>query len=260
MSSPAHVGPEYNTSKGDWKMSEKQRIVLLGDEHKGMMKPKKKPEDPDVPVIGWQPTAGAQGSYNPMGFGIVQVVHLNGEGQALYDQPLIVESPGSIVICRLGGKIGLVQVGRPNGPRPKGVGSDYVAQLDSCRQGWYLMAQSMGCLLWEAPRGLAPDLDGSNLESLIFGTAKLEAEEEAGFVLGRKRIAGQVNANTTFFAHAQYVVESEIRRMVEPKPEATESFGKVKLFTPTQIRELVTEGKLVCGLTLAALALCGIHF
>ncbi|TSC68633.1 MAG: hypothetical protein G01um101456_562, partial [Parcubacteria group bacterium Gr01-1014_56] len=165
---------------------------------------------------------------------------------------------GSIAIVELDGRIGLVQNFRMTGPRilPE-AGSDYVSRLNDEKR-WDELLSSLGEWKWEAPRGLIPGPQGKDLEAFIIKTAKLEALQEAGFVIDEARIAGTLNANSTFFAHAQYVVHGKIKSVEKSSPEETEMIGTTKLFTRQELRELQEKGEFDDGLTLAALALCGI--
>ena len=97
-------------------------ITLLHQEHFTQTNPW------DKPVVGWKPTSvGVGGLVNPMGWAMLRGVlwkRESGEVIPLYDQPLIVEKPGAIVIARMGDRIGVVQQRRMTMRRPTVVRRD----------------------------------------------------------------------------------------------------------------------------------------
>ena len=239
-------------------MTEKNNggIDLLNQEHFNMENPRNKP------VVGWKPTSdGIGGLFNPQGWAALRAVlyKITPEQlkQWLYDQILVVENPGSIVIMELDGRIGLVQNFRMIGDRllPKAAGS-YIKTLNE-EKLWQKLLDTLGRWSWEAPRGLINDPETDDIKKFILKTARVEALEETGFTLSEARIVGPVNANTTFFAHSQYIVYGKIESMGEANPEDLEIIGTSKLFTLDQLRELNKSGEFVDGLTLAGMALCG---
>jgi len=219
-------------------------------------------------VVGWKPTNDGLGSlHNPRGFAMLRVVAKKFVGDAvhyLYDQPILIENPGSIVIAQLGDRVGLIKNFRMVGERLfPDAGSDYILRLEQERR-WAWLVDTLGAWRWECPRGLVPPNahQQSNPESLnqfVFRTAKLEALEEAGYHLEGVRIAGRVNMNSTFFPHAQYVVHAHISAIEEAHPEPLETIGAARLFTMEELRALNQAGEFDDGPTLAALALCGMH-
>jgi 8-oxo-dGTP pyrophosphatase MutT (NUDIX family) len=239
--------------------SKQGRLTLLDESHFGQ----KNPWEQDV--VGWQPNSqGFGGLHNPRGFAMLRVVvekDMDGQMRPLYDQPIIVENPGAIVIAQLGDKIGLIQSYRMVGPRlPEDAGSEYIRRLDE-EKLWSELAESLGQPMWEAPRGLIPaegKTEDECLEDCIIRTAKLEALQEAGLTIGEARIVGQVNANPTFFPHAQYIVQAKIESIGEAQHEDLEIIGAMRLFTVEELRELNSRGEFNDALSLAGLALCGI--
>lgn len=215
------------------------------------------------PVVGWLPTIqGIGGLVNLRGWAFLRVVLwklVDGVRVALYDQPVIVENPGAIVVCQLGDRIGLVRSFRMVADRLlPDAGSEYVKRLQDGRL-WSALVENVGQWKWEAPRGLIHiPPDEMNLEEFVVKSAKLEALDEAGFRIRDARLAGRVNVNPTFFLHSQWVVHAEIASIGEANPENLEILGGSKLFTRAELRALVDSGELDDGLTLAALALCGI--
>lgn len=237
-------------------------VVLLAEEHFQEKNPY------GYPVVGWLPTCQGIGSLqNPRGYAMLRVVLrklVDGVMRAIYDQPLIVENPGSIIIAQFEDKIGLIESQRMVGERifPQ-AGADYISLLEK-NQSWEKLVASLGRKTLEAPRGLIPpgeeqdSAGGETLEAFIVKTAKLEALQEAGFQLTNVRLMGKVNMNTTFFAHAQYVVYARIEAMVESTPEDLEIIMGRKLYSLEELRELNEKGDFDDGLTLSALALCGL--
>ena len=204
------------------------------------------------------------GLQNPRGWAFLRVVLwklLGGERVPLYDQPVIVENAGAIVLCRLGDRIGLVRNFRMVGERllPRS-GSEYIIRLQT-EDLWANLVGSLGEWKWEVPRGLITTEPGEmDLVEFIVKSAKLEALEEAGFRISKARVRGRINVNPTFFLHSQFVVEAQIDSVGRARPEDLEIIGDSRLFTPVQLRVLVDSGELDDGLTLGALALCGISF
>ncbi len=216
---------------------------------------------------GWKSLARVDGRANPHGWALVWAVvqkMVDGKLKDLYDQPVIVESPGAMVVCTYGNKVGLVQNYRFCGSRLERFEKfKYVLGLIETGK-WEKLFASMGSFQWEVPRGLVPpdstaaDMD---LEQFILKVARAEALAEAGFVLRDARVlTGVVNANTTFFLHGQYTVLAEVDAVQEQSPEDLEILGNVKFFTAREIRAMVDSGELQDGLTLAALAKAGWNF
>ncbi len=230
-------------------------VKLLGEQHEGVI------NRWDKPVIGWQPNAdGVGGLHNPMGFALTRIVHHHAEGDPLYDQPLLIENAGAIVLPVIDDRIGLIQVWRVNGPRLLEAGSDYIRRLQE-ENRWAELVEGLGSWCWEAPRGLSPEgVAGEDLLAHIIRTAKLEAREEAGFEISNVSNPRMVNANTTFFAHAQYVVKATVNAIGDKSPEDLEqgTIGQTKFFTLEELAELNETGEFVCGLTLSAMALFGL--
>ncbi|MFA5051895.1 MAG: hypothetical protein WC544_02415 [Patescibacteria group bacterium] len=213
------------------------------------------------PVVGWKPTTkGFGGLCNPRGYAMPRVVIVDAKGQPLYDQPLIVENAGSIVIAQFGEKVALIQNYRMVGNRIlPNAGPAYIKRLQDDGL-WDKLVASLGRWCWEAPRGLAPLEQGDEeLERFIIRTAKLEAAEEAGIKIDDARIVGMANLNSTFFPHAQYVVHAIITSVGEKNTEDLELIQGMQLFTLKQLRDLNQAGEFDDGATLAALALCGLH-
>lgn len=234
--------------------------VLLQDEHFNTQ------NSWGHPVVGWVKNSdGVGGLHNPRGFAMLRIVLqklVDDVMRPLYDQPVIIENAGSIVIPQLGERVGLVRNFRMVGERllPE-AGVNYIKDLQK-QKLWGMLIESLGAWRWECPRGLIPpdvqQTSGDSLVDFVVRTAKLEALEEAGFRIEEARIVGRVNTNPTFFPHSQYVVHARIASIGDASPENLEIIGERKLFTMQELRELNSSGEFDDGLTLAALALCGL--
>jgi hypothetical protein len=148
-------------------------------------------------LIGWKPISqGEGGLFNPIGFACLRVVvqkEVSNEMVDLYDQPLVVEDPGAVIVCQAGEKIGFVQSFRMVGERVSVDGGTYVASLNEGKR-WTDLLNSLGQEKWELPRGVAP-VGNADPAQAVLAIARQEALEEAGFVLKNVRVAGRINTN-----------------------------------------------------------------
>ncbi|MCA9376037.1 MAG: hypothetical protein KC925_03155 [Candidatus Doudnabacteria bacterium] len=220
------------------------------------------------PVIGWNPITGPQGQVigfgNPTGFAAVHVVHQreNGDGQPelLYDQFVIVENPGAIVVIERGdGAIALIQATRKVGSRIIS-GANYVGELMEAGRMPELI-ETLGAKRWEVPRGIPPTSmkAADTLEASILKIARLESLEEAGIEIEDAQVVGVGNTNPTFFPHAQYIVHARVAAIGQQQPEELEEIGPMRFFFPADIRRLAMQCELDDMLTFGALAMCGIR-
>lgn len=220
-------------------------------------------DDLSTKLVGWKPPLGALGMVNERGYGLVRCIVQkieNGEAKDLYDQPMLIESPGAIVVCEVAGKVGLVQNYRFTGPRLFEAGADYVKRLNQERR-WSELFASLGQWQWELPRGLSLSGNSPDVAKYVLATAKAEALEESGLKIAEARICpGKINANTTFFAHGQYVVHGKIVGQGQAVPEDLEIIGRTKLFSGSEIRSMVEAGEIEDSFTVAALAIAGFRF
>lgn len=219
--------------------------------------------DMETPLVGWRSASGGHGGLvNAKGWAMLRVIVqklVDGAVKDLYDQPLLVENAGAIVVCQAGDRVGLVQNFRFVGKRLMNAGKDYVRKLDD-EGRWDELVAELGSWQWELPRGLSQIENETDLERFVIATAKAEALEESGFAIGDARIAGLLNVNPTFFAHSQYVVHGKVVSSGESHPEDLEIIGQTTLFDAKQIRSMVDRLEIQDGLTLAALAMAGFHF
>lgn len=220
-------------------------------------------DDRATPLIGWKPASqGMGGLVNPKGWALLRVIVqkvVEGTVKDLYDQPIIVENAGAVVVCQAGQRVGLVQNFRFVGERLMNAGKDYVRKLDE-DGNWPKLLAELGRWQWELPRGLSQIENETDLEKFVVATAKAEALEESGFTIEDARICGRLNVNPTFFAHAQYVVHGRVTSVGQNSPEALEMIGQTKLFDTERVRRMADSGELQDGMTLASLALAGFRF
>lgn len=214
--------------------------------------------------VGWKATCQGFGSLvNLRGYAMLRIVLWkiqDGEKIFLYDQPIIAENPGAVVVIQDDlGRVAMVQNYRMVGPRLAGLentGPEYIRRLE--QEGlWEELVESLGQWKWESPRGLSSAL-GQDLNEQVLNTAYAEALEEAGLRLRDAQIKGPVNANSTFFPHAQYVVWGRLESVSQAQPENLEVIGPMKFFTLEQLAEMNRAGNFDDGMTLAAMAICGL--
>ncbi len=220
-------------------------------------------DDLSKKLVGWKPAStGTGGLVNERGLAMLRVVVqkvVDGDLRDVYDQPLFVENAGAIVACQAGEKIGLVQNYRFTGERLMDAGKDFVRRLDAERR-WDELLATLGRWEWELPRGLSQLEEETDLEKFVLATAKAEALEESGFGIADARVCGRLNANTTLFAHSQYVVKGRVVSRCAAQPEELEMVGQTTLFDMAQIRVMVDTGVIQDGLTLAGLTVAGFRF
>lgn len=242
--------------------------------------------------LQWRDMLGFLGRAN-MGFGgmLLHVYNqiLRDEGyEDQYDQPVLVESPGAVVVAIAGDKVGFVQNFRLVGDRPLivttgsslelfygernelspdkavlEVGKEYVKVLLRNPELLEEMIRNLGRMSWEVPAGIAPgDTSAGSVEEFVKKMAKLEASEEAGFEIADVEVCGTVNFNPTFFTHGQHIVRAALVGVGGNRPEDRETIGSVRLFSRDEIHRAVEDGTfdgthLDDGKTLSALVKVG---
>lgn len=103
----------------------------------------------------------------------------------------------------------------------------------------------------EFPRGA-----GEDKESLAAAAAR-ELREETGLVCESLESLGVIHADTGILAapvHV-YVAEVDVAAAEEARPEAMESLTEPVWVTPEELPQWLAQGRITCGITLAALAL-----
>ncbi|MDX2213967.1 MAG: NUDIX domain-containing protein [Oculatellaceae cyanobacterium bins.114] len=188
---------------------------------------------------GWHP----QGIDCPLTgekFGtILHIVVCNDAGYPLYDQPVWAEPVGAIIVpVDETGRIGFIETFRV-APPAKGNRSIYPpTELNQ-----------HGLLSLELPRGF-PEQGEAPEE-----TARRETEEEMGIVVRDVVLLGENNTNTTFFLNNIPVwlahVDKEATTLQSPDP--IELIRKTKFFLVSEVMDLITSGRIVCGITKAGL-------
>lgn len=231
-------------------------------------------------VLGWGPTMQGEGRFNHRGFGMLWITLWKLAGGArkwLYEQPMIFENPGGIIIATTpDGRIALVRTHRKTGPR---INQDHPSEQHLFGDGmrtlswinnyltivnrsgvWDKLVESLGSWRFETMRGIVDqEMTDQDIERYVLGAAKQEGLEEGGVKVRDARVVAPINTNTTWFAHSQMVAFGVIEEIGDQKPEDLEVIGQMMLFTPGQIRTLIQRDLLDCGTTLAALAVCGIQ-
>lgn len=109
-----------------------------------------------------------------------------------------------------------------------------------------------GGVSWELPRGGAEA--GEDLDEAV----RRELYEETGLRAGVLRWLGPVWSETSFIATPQTVVVAEVLApevVRPPSVDAFEAIGAVEWWTGVQVRAAVVDGRLRCGISLAAYVL-----
>ncbi|WP_260696782.1 NUDIX hydrolase [Streptomyces sp. 130] len=103
----------------------------------------------------------------------------------------------------------------------------------------------------EFPRGSSEGEEG------LAAAAVRELREETGLVCASPRPLGVIHADTGILAAPirVYVAEVDMATAGPAEPEAMESLTEPVWVTPGELPEWLAEGRITCGITLAALAL-----
>lgn len=215
-----------------------------------------------APLVGWKPTSqGVGGMHNPKGWASIRFVlwkMIQGVRALMYDQPMIVEDPGSIVLLVDDqDRVGLIQSFRMVGPRLRNEDGHTRRIEEVDREGrWPELAEGLGKWMWEAPRGLAHgDETKAELEAMALTVARREAGEEAGATLKSARLVGLTVANPGFFTHGQPTVIAEVAITGKAHADDLEIIGNLHFFTSEELRGLIKAGELEDGLTLAPIGM-----
>jgi hypothetical protein len=107
-------------------------------------------------------------------------------------------------------------------------------------------AADFGLLLWEAPRGFRDPGEP------VSRTSFREVEEETNLTFKRQRHVGQVFMNTAVLPVPIDLFIAKVTGI--PKPQKSEGIERIEFFRAKAIREMIQNGQIRCGLTLAVLA------
>lgn len=107
----------------------------------------------------------------------------------------------------------------------------------------------------EFPRGSSENGEG------LAAAAARELREETGLVCASLRSLGVIHADTGILAAPiqVYVAEVDVATAGPAEPEAMESLTEPVWVTPGELPGWLAEGRITCGITLAALALLNAH-
>lgn len=175
--------------------------------------------------------------------GLGQIIHVaicRDDGTPMWDQPIFVEQRGGItVVMNDKGEVGMIEVERPVIRSVEGF--DYM-DFDPT---------ALGRPSWEFPRGFPKK--GETTEQ----TAAREAGEELGSPIKEIVKLGEVSANTTYFPIPQpvYLAMLDDSFTGTIPPDINEKILQVSWKSEEQFSQMVRDGQIVCGLTLAAWAM-----
>lgn len=174
----------------------------------------------------------------------VQVRHVeiqDDEGKALWDQVIIDERPGGAISVPINekGEIGVIENYRVVMARDENVAfplADY---------------SELGLYSTEFPRGF-PLTD-----EVADDAVARETQEELGHPVISSVLIGRSNLNTAFYVRTIpiYLTRVDTTRARELAPDLNERIRKVKWVTSEKLRQMVADGVITCGATLAAYAL-----
>lgn len=185
------------------------------------------------------------GLENPK-FGIVErVVVCRDDGQPMYDKYQIAEGP---VLSDGTRKASAVIV-----PFFREEGTLYLGLIKNLRELAINPETGLqGYVSTEFPRGFANLEDATDEE-----TAKRELGEETGKVAKTINKIGRVNPNTAFYATSLWVYAVEVDPIIKSgfKPDQTEIILKCEFVPYADLRQMVAQQEISCGLSLSALML-----
>ncbi|MBU6447407.1 NUDIX domain-containing protein [Patescibacteria group bacterium] len=184
---------------------------------------------------------------------IIHIAICDNHGNALYDQPLMVENQGAVIVALDSrGRIGMVRVFRPVAKHidtfnPRAFYDQYMWEhaWDE-REGM----EFFGRFSWELPGGMHKDGDSSHQQ-----TAEREATEELGVHMRWCEYLGMIIPNTTFMATPQPVYLGRVHegRGSSPTHQDEEGIAKVGWFSRKELDMAIADGSIFDAITMAAL-------
>ena len=189
-------------------------------------------------IANWQPAErDVIISRRPFG-SLVHGVVLADDGAPLFDLPIWSEPAGVICVTTdVEGSLIILEHVRPV------MGLHQLGLSDS-----FTDAEHLGELSLEMPRGfLEPN---ENAEE----AGRREVEEETGLRVTDVRRIGAYNANTSFCTTCHVIVHVTVSdQPVSRPPDAAEGIASMGRYRTDELLGLVRDGKIVCGMTKAAL-------
>jgi len=197
----------------------------------------------------WKVSKDLTRLYHPKFGEIERIVICDDAGNPLWDQYQISEGPltpegkripGSVVLpyYKAGGKyfLGLLYNERP-------------IPLDPC-------TGKKGIISLEVPRGFA--LSGE----IPTETAKRELGAETGKVIKKLHYLGKININTTFYETwiENYAAEIFKNKVSKFRPDATEKILRCEFYSTKEVKEMIKNDKILCGISKASILEFFLHF
>jgi 8-oxo-dGTP pyrophosphatase MutT (NUDIX family) len=205
--------------------------------------------DSGLTKSGWAPAApGVPFRQTNLDITVAHVAVCNDEGKGIYDQPVIIENRGAIVVVLNEKKeFGLVRVFRPVAKSFADFDSRAFQQalLDGTADMSLLGAPSL-----EIPRGMPTKGDAS-----VAHTAAREGSEETGKLLRWPVKIGNLVWNTTFAPNDTdiYISQIDSKSTRALPPDVNEKIFGVEYFPWSDVKEKIASGEIFCGMTKAAL-------
>jgi len=174
------------------------------------------------------------GLENPRFGKVERIVVADDEGNPLWDQYQIDEKIGAIIVPYLETQdlyVGLIHQVRPVIRDPR-----------TGEQGKYVSI--------EVPRGFRLK------EELPEDSAVRELGAETGKVVKKLEYIGRTNPNTAFYCYLgipTFAAEVDPYKKSRFRPDATEKILRSKFYKINEVKEMIKENKIVCGLSKAAL-------
>ncbi|MBI1969284.1 NUDIX domain-containing protein [Candidatus Woesearchaeota archaeon] len=184
---------------------------------------------------------------------LARAVVMTEDGKPLWDQYAIWEMPGAITVpyhTEEGYHIGMIEVARPIvGPVNFHSRAAFREWLDNPDKRGYTMS-------WEVPRGFG--LKGEKPRETALREFRQElGSRTRGLVLDVEEL-GETNPNTAFYSNRgidtlAVLVDPARVEEIGVAPDVNEKIAKATYLPFAEVRDLVTNGTVFCGLSKAAL-------